>query len=146
MNENEIYDVATFDGLSEIIDDKVSELRAENDPKKQLEHLAVIEKAVQIRKGISVNEEPQAGEKGDWLNTPRTMTVKELLLETGKILATPLLLFAGTVVSTKMQTNTQKEIAEMQQQGRKDLLNQVAGIEETDVVSKHQIDVVNSLK
>jgi hypothetical protein len=74
------------------------------------------------------------------------MTVKELLLETGKILATPLLLFAGTVVSTKMQTNAQKEIAEMQQKGRQELLAQVANIEETDVVSKHQIDVVNSLK
>lgn len=146
MNENEIYDVDTFDGLSTFIDDKMSELRAANTPEEELKHLEVIAKAVDVRKGISVDDEPQAEQKGNWLNTPKTMTVKELLLETGKILATPLLLFAGTVVSTRMQTNAQKEIAEMQQQGRKELLNQVAGIEETDVVSKHQIDVVNSLK
>lgn len=145
MND-EIYDAETFDGLSTFIDDKMSELRAANTPEEELKHLEVIAKAVDVRKGISVDEEPQAEQKGNWLNTPKTMTVKGLLLETGKILATPLLLFAGTVVSTRMQTNAQKEIAEMQQQGRKELLNQVAGIEETDVVSKHQIDVVNSLK
>lgn len=145
MND-EIYDAETFDGLSTFIDDKMSELRAANTPEEELKHLEVIAKAVDVRKGISVDDEPEQEQKGNWLNTPKTMTVKELLLETGKILATPLLLFAGTVVSTKMQTNAQKEIAEMQQKGRQELLAQVAGIEETDVVSKHQIDVVNSLK
>lgn len=143
MNE-EIYDVDTFDGLSQIIDDKMSELRAENDPKKQLEHLAVVEKAVKIRKGISVDEEPEKEPKKAWLDAPTT--TRQFVADIVKGLAIPVLGLVGTLGSAKILANSQERQREMEIEGKKELLAQVAGIEETDVVSKHQLDVVNSLK
>jgi hypothetical protein len=144
MNENEIYDVDTFDGLSQIIDDKMSELRAENDPKKQLEHLAVVEKAVKIRKGISVNEEPEQEPKKAWLDTPTT--TRQFIADIVKGLAIPILGLVGTLGSAKILANSQERQREMEIKGKKELLAQVAGIEEEDVISKHQLDIVNGLK
>lgn len=144
MNENEIYDVDTFDGLSQIIDDKMSELRAENDPKKQLEHLAVVEKAVKIRKGISVNEEPEQETKKAWLDTPTT--TRQFIADIVKGLAMPILGLVGTLGSAKILANSQERQREMEIKGKKELLAQVAGIEEEDVISKHQLDIVNGLK
>lgn len=142
----EIYDTDTFDGLSTLIDDKMSELRAENDPEKQLKHLAVVKEAVNIRRNISVYDEAQQEqqEKQSWIDTPTD--TKTFICDCIKGISIPLFGFLGVIAGSKIQANSAERIADKNNLARRELLEEVKRSEQEDIISKHSLDIVNGIK
>lgn len=141
---DKIFDPELDGMLAELASDKMSEARAANTPQEQLEHLAVVKEATLLRKEISCNiEDDTPDEETSWLK--RKDTNGQFIKDCLGILAVPVFGLIGVVVGNKIQSGTQLKITEANNAARERQLKQLMHYEETDSLSKHEIEILNGL-
>ena len=144
MDKEKIFDPELDEMLAALSRDEMSEARAANTPQEQIEHLAVVKEATLLRKEISCNTEDNTpDEETSWLK--RKDTNGQFIKDCLGILAVPVFGLIGVVVGNKIQSSTQLKIAEANNAARERQLKQLMHYEETDSLSKHELDIINGL-
>lgn len=148
MEEKTIIDVDTevikddvlFE-LNGMMSSNMEKAKNAETPEEAMKYLSVVKAA----KDIAEDFEDQEDEKDEkWMNKP--ISNKQFACDILKALSIPLFGLIGTLGAAKITARSAEKREQMQIEGRRKLLDEVMRIEETDVVNKHEIDVVNSFK
>ena len=148
MEEKTIIDVDTevinddvlFE-LNGMMSDNMEKAKNAETPEEAMKYLSVVKAAKDIA-GEFEDQELEKEEK--WLNKP--ISNKQFAYDILKALSIPLFGLIGTLGAAKIAANSAEKREKLQIEGRRQLLKEVMKIEETDVVNKHEIDVLNSFK
>lgn len=128
--------------LTGMIVDNMNNARLAETPEEAMKYLSVVKAAADIRDDLETKEEKPKEEK--WIDKP--ISNKQFAIDIIKALSIPVLGLFGTLGAAKIAANSAEKREQMQIEGRQRLLKEVMRIEETDVVNKHEIDVLNSFK
>lgn len=148
MEEKTIIDVDTevinddvlFE-LNGMMSDNMEKAKNAETPEEAMKYLSVVKAAKDIAEEFE-DQEPEKEER--WLNKP--ISNKQFACDILKALSIPLFGLIGTLGAAKIAANSAEKRETLQIEGRRQLLKEVMRIEETDVVNKHEIDVLNSFK
>lgn len=142
MKDNKVFDPELDSMLASLQSDKMAEIRAENDSSKQLEHLRVVKEATEIRQNISAGMTSMDAEE-KWLD--RKTTNRQFAKDCLSALAIPVLGILGTLIGTSISARSNERIAEINAKERREELRELMKYEESDTVSRHELDVLNGL-
>lgn len=83
--------------------------------------------------------------KQKWLDTPIEMTTKEVIVGLVKAVSIPFFGFLGVIGAAEIKARSDERINERNIEARKELLQEIKRSEEEDIISTHQLDVLNKL-
>lgn len=84
--------------------------------------------------------------KQKWLDTPIEMTTREMIVGIVKAVSIPFFGFLGVVGAAEIKARSDERINERNIEARRELLQDIKRAEQDDIISTHQLDILNKLK
>lgn len=84
--------------------------------------------------------------KQKWLDTPIEMTTREMIVGIVKGISIPFFGFLGVIGAAEIKARSDERINERNIEARKELLRDIKTAEQEDIISTHQLDILNKLK